>query len=194
MENIKQKVKCPNCDCQVKLVITEFGGKVVVEQPDGSPYIDKKDLADHYKKVKGFTEAAGAAWDQEHRLRAFHHAKKILVAIPVVETAKRSIGWTADEYRRRGLGTNGWNLATVEKWAAEFLVDEARRSARAGLPKCCECGNAAIKDTKVCKEHSWCYLCDDKGRDSQKMPEDMIPQKNTPPICRDCQIQKEKTT
>ncbi len=129
MDQVKQKVKCPNCDCSVDLVISEFGGKVVVEPPEASPYVDKKDLIEHYKKVKGFTAAAGTAWDREHRLRAFHHAKKILAAIPVVETAKRAIGWTADEWVRRRLGQgNEWNLGTVEKWVAEFLVDEKRRS------------------------------------------------------------------
>lgn len=137
MNEIKQKVRCPNCDCQVKLVVSEFGGKVVVEAPEGSSYTDKKQLLDHYKKVKGFTDAAGAAWDAEHRVRAFHHAKKILAAIPQIETAKRAVGWTADEYRRRGLGTNGWNLATVEKWVAEFLADEARRKALGEAKKAC---------------------------------------------------------
>ncbi len=187
MDQVKQKVKCPNCDCQVDLVISEFGGKVIVQPPEASPYVDKKDLIEHYKKLKGFTEAAGKAWDQEHRLRAFHHAKKILAAIPVVETAKRAIGWTADEWRRRKLGAgNEWNLATVEKWVAEFLVDEARRKVHADAPKCSDCGNPAIPGATVCASHSWCWKCDAEGRTSEKDPKDMVPQRDTPSICRSC--------
>lgn len=186
MNEIKQKVKCPSCDCQVNLVVSEFGGKVVVQPPEASPFVDKKALIDHYKKVKGFTDAAGAAWDQEHRLRAFHHAKKILAACPVVDTAKRAVGWTADEYRRRGLGTNGWNLATVEKWLAEFLVDEARRAAHATAPKCCNCPKPAAEGAKVCVDCSWCWKCDDAGRPSKKDPKDMVERKDAPPVCREC--------
>jgi hypothetical protein len=171
----------------VDLIISEFGGKVVVEPPEASPYIDKKDLIEHYKKVKGFTAAAGAAWDREHRLRAFHHAKKILAAIPVVETAKRSINWTADEYVRRRCGSgNEWNLATVEKWVAEFLVDEAKRKARADLPKCVGCGKPAVEGSKVCADCSWCWKCDDAGRTCEKDPSQMIDNPGTKPICLEC--------
>lgn len=187
MDNVKQTVKCPHCDNRLDLVIGEFGGKVEVEQPETSPYVDKKELIEHYKRVKGFKAAAGAAWDKEHRARAFHHAKKILAAIPVVETAKRAIGWTADEWVRRRLGTgNEWNLATVEKWVAEFLVDDARRKARMDKPKCVNCQKPAEDGAKVCLDCAWCHLCDTAGRDSKKAPADMVDVPGSHPICRDC--------
>lgn len=185
MENIKHKLRCPNCDFENKIVSSEFGGKLEIEKLSSS-YLDKKELIDHYKLVKKYTGAAGSAWDIKHRDRAFLHAKNILRAIPTLDTAKRAIGWTADEYRRRGLGTNGWSIATVEKWVAEFLVDEARRAANAGGPKCCNCSKPAVIGAKVCTECSWCWKCDEAERPIQKEPKDMVPQKNTPPICREC--------
>ncbi len=189
MDQVKQKVTCPSCDCPVHLLISEFGGKVVVEPPEASPYVDKKDLLEHYKKIKGFSGPAGAAWDKEHRLRAFHHAKKILAAIPVVETAKRAINWTADEWKRRRLGSGTeWNLATVEKWVAEFLVDEAKTKARHALPKCVGCGLSSViaEGAKVCEKCSWCHLCDEAGRPCEKDPKEMVDQPGNKPICREC--------
>jgi len=192
MDQVKQNVKCPNCDCQVDLIISEFGGKVVVEPPEASPYVDKKELIEHYKRTKGFTKEAGLAWDREHRLRAFHHAKKILAAIPVVETAKRAVGWTADEWRRRRLGQgNEWNLGTVEKWVAEFLVDEARRKAHLDKPKCIRCQKPAVDGAIVCLGCSWCWKCDGAERESKKAPSDMVDDRRYPvPVCRDCSKEK----
>lgn len=188
MDHIKQKVKCPHCDNGLDLVISEFGGKVVVEPPEASPYVDKKELIDFYKKTKGFTDAAGVAWDREHRARAFHHAKKILAAIPVVDTAKRAISWTADEWRRRGLGKgNEWNLGTVEKWVAEFLVDERKRKTLTARPKCVGCMTAPAEEgALVCEKCAWCWKCDDAGRPSGKNPVDMVYGGLTAPVCRSC--------
>ncbi len=191
VDHVKQKVKCPNCECSVDLLISEFGGKVVVEPPEASPYIDKKHLLDHYKKVKGFTLAAGKAWDETHRTRAFHHAKKILAAIPVVETAKRAIGWTADEWIRRRLGTGAeWNLGTVEKWVAEFLVAEARTKAQLDKPRCVNCQKPAVDGAVVCLECSWCWKCDEAGRASEKNPQDMVDGLTAKPICKECDKDK----
>ncbi len=188
MDHVKQKVRCPNCDCNVDLVISEFGGKVIVEPPEASPFVDKKELIEHYKKVKGFSGPAGIAWDKEHRLRAFHHAKKILAAIPVVETAKRAVGWTADEWKRRRLGSgNEWNLATVEKWVAEFLVEEARTKSRLSAPKCKRClVKPSVDGAIVCGDCSWCFLCDQEGRGSEKEPHMMVDQIGRDPICQSC--------
>jgi hypothetical protein len=189
MDNVAHQIKCPHCLTSLRLVVSEFGGKVEVDPIAGASNKDKLELVEHYKAVKEYVGTRGDAFDKTHRARAFHHAKKILAQVPILATAKLAIEWTRDEYRRRGCGTDGtnWNLGTVEKWVPDFLVWEAKQRAQKKVASCAGClTRARVEGALVCADCAWCWQCDEKGKPSRKAPRDMVPQPLTQPICKDC--------
>lgn len=185
MENVKLETECPHCANKLRLNFNSWTHQLELEKPDVTPYKDKMNVVEHYKKVKGYDRFKG--WDQAHRARAFGYAKTLLASVSdsasPCAAAKEAIDWTRDAALRKGLD---WNLGTVVKWAPDYLKDAETRKILISKPKCVGCGKTAIEGASVCQECSWCWKCDDAGRDCQKAPTDMVPQVGMPPICKAC--------
>ena len=61
------------------------------------------------------------------------------------------------------------------RWEDE--ASEQKATGGKAARQCSECGNPALPEAAMCREHAYCSVCDDAGRASVKDPKDLKPMK-----------------
>ncbi len=169
---------CPVC-CTSLDVSLDTMTETIKIRPENLPPLarDLVSVVSVYKRVKKL----GPSWEAKHMARAMVNAGELLVAVGYhggqLERATGLLEWLAESGK-------DFNLETAATYFGEYsAILEAKKTFR----KCCECHNAALPGALVCREHSWCYRCDDAGNQSEKRPEELVAEKSTGhPIYKKC--------